>query len=96
MWEEGNNQCAYHSRETLEPPKGYCCNEEGPQWVLDHHDSVFNLSVLARTEDNAITLRSDFMVSVMGVVVGGVCVQGGRRGGGAIPIDFMISLKLLD
>ena len=36
---------------------------EGLQWVLDIDDQCFNLAVLARTKDNALTLRSDFMVS---------------------------------
>lgn len=34
------------------------------QWILDPSDSCFNLAILGRTKDNALTLRSDFMVGV--------------------------------
>ena len=34
------------------------------QWILDTTDLVFNLSILARTTDYAITLQSDFLVCI--------------------------------
>lgn len=50
-------------REKLRPPS-YSPKQTDPlKWVLDPKDQLFNLSILARTMDNAITLRSDFMVS---------------------------------
>ena len=58
---------------------------DGLDWVLDPKDSCFNLSVLARTEENAMTLRSDFMV---GGVVGGYRV--GWPGLMALRSDFMV------
>lgn len=49
------------SREGIRPPS-FIPKLGEPQWVLDTKDQLFNLSILARTLDNAITLRSDFMV----------------------------------
>ena len=51
------------NRERLKPPSHVPKLEDSQQWVLDPKDQLFNLSILARTTDNAITLRSDFMVS---------------------------------
>lgn len=34
----------------------------GLEWILDPMDHIFNLSILARTTENAMMLKSDFMV----------------------------------
>jgi len=41
---------------------------------LDVSDQSFNLAILARTEENALTLRSDFMVSACRVCFFLMCV----------------------
>ena len=51
------------TREKVRPPKYSPKAEDQLKWILDPKDSLFNLCILARTLDNAITLRSDFMVS---------------------------------
>ena len=51
------------SREKVRPPN-FMPKLGELQWILDPKDQLFNLSILARTLDNAITLRSDFMVSI--------------------------------
>ena len=52
-----------NSQENL---SGYPSQSDQPNpsdWILDSDGRVFNLAVLGRTNDNALTLRSDFMVS---------------------------------
>ena len=51
------------NRERLKPPSFMPKAADSLKWVLDPKDQAFNLCILARTQDNAITLRSDFMVS---------------------------------
>ena len=61
------------SREKMRPPN-FRPKPGELQWILDPKDQVFNLSILARTTDNAITLRSDFMVSMRIIMVHSVYI----------------------
>ena len=54
---------------------------EGPQWKAEVEGDCIKLSILARTEENARTLRSDFMVS-REKEGGWGGREGGREGGG--------------
>lgn len=57
--------CFLYSQDQLAPPKALLRQSVvggGLQWILDASDNVLNLSLLARTEENVLTLRSDFMV----------------------------------
>ena len=55
-----------YSRDKLRPESYVSEREARLLWILDPKDNCFNLCILARTEDNAATLRSDFMVSGCG------------------------------
>ena len=45
--------------------------EGGACWEMDSDPAEIRLSILARTDDNARILRSDFMVGVLGGVACG-------------------------
>ncbi len=57
-----NDVCYCCSREELIPPKVLTSEKVRLRWILDSNDNIFNLCLLARTEDNVLILRSDFMV----------------------------------
>ena len=74
---EHDQSCTGHTctsrKEGLNPPPGSRRALDDLQWsVYPEGEEYFNLSLMARTLDNALTLRSDFMVRT----VCGSCTEG--------------------
>lgn len=67
-------ESAPSSREVLRPPSSP--GSEGLRWILDPSDQSYNLAILGRTKENALTLRSDFLNHIS---VSGACEVGGRK-----------------